>query len=281
MKEKINIEEEVLESTVPEELKVYLEKDNEVIDKLGNVISGLDSDLELLSNQKEQTEKDFEDRLNEFKEQLTKEKEEAFEEFSKKEQDILDRKEQIESIKLEEQGKQVNYIDSLKDISAKCNSKISSIEDAIRACEGNETLTKALEEEKEKMNELLEQEYNKRKESLNSVLKEIGEKVEEETPKEVSEETQSFELPKFDEEYNDEIELNKPTFENNIEPEINNFDYNTSIEPEVTPNNIDLFNEEYDNEVVSHETRKDVISVIYESEDVMEGHVFPYLKSLM
>ena len=57
MEEKINIEEEVLESTVPEELKVYLEKDNEVIDKLGNVISGLDSDLELLSNQKNKLKK--------------------------------------------------------------------------------------------------------------------------------------------------------------------------------------------------------------------------------
>ena len=266
MDEKINIEEEVLESTVPEELKVYLEKDNEVIEKLDNVITGLDSDLALLNNQKEQTEKDFEDRLNEFKEKLTKEKEDAFDEFSRKEQDILERKEKIESIKLDEQGKQVNYIDSLKDISAKCNSKISSIEDAIRACEDNDSLTKALEEEKSKMKELLVQECNKRKESLNGVLEEIGEKVEEDIPAEVTEETQSFELPKFDEE--------ESTDSFNLD--------NFNIEPEITPiNNIDLLNEEYDNEVVSHEPRKDVISVIYESEDVMEGHVFPYLKSLM
>lgn len=282
MEEKVNIEEEVLESnTLPDELKVYLEKDNEVIDKLDSVIVGLDSDLALLNNQKEQTEQDFEDRLNEFKEKLTKEKEEAFEEFSKKEQDIIDRKEKIESIKLEEQGKQVNYIDSLKDISSKCNSKISSIEDAIRACEDNESLSRALEEEKNKMEELLIQECNKRKDDLNSVLVEIGEQ-EEETPEEVSEETQSYELPSFETEPEVEPEVEAEP-EQEFEYEEPSIDLNNEVEEtNVTPiNNFDLFDEEYDNEVVSHETRKDVISVIYESEDVMEGHVFPYLKSLM
>lgn len=36
-----------------------------------------------------------------------------------------------------------------------------------------------------------------------------------------------------------------------------------------------------DNEVVSHESRKDVIEEIYGSEEVMEGHVFPYLNGLL
>lgn len=36
-----------------------------------------------------------------------------------------------------------------------------------------------------------------------------------------------------------------------------------------------------DNEVVAHEPRKDVIDEIYGSEEVMEGHVFPYLNGLL
>jgi chromosome segregation ATPase len=36
-----------------------------------------------------------------------------------------------------------------------------------------------------------------------------------------------------------------------------------------------------DNEVVDHESRKDVIDEIYGSEEVMEGHVFPYLNGLL
>ena len=270
MEENINVEEEVLESNVPEELKKYLDKDNEVIEKLDGVIVSLDSDIALLNNQKDDAEKDFEERLNEFKEKITKEKEEAFEEFSKKEQEILDKKEKIENIKLEQQGKQVNYIDALKDISSKCNSKITSIEEAIKACEDNETLSKALEEEKDKMEELLIEESRKRSIELDDVLEDIGEKKEEEIPAEVSEETQSYELPRLDDidldETNDEpVTYDEPIGNINI-PSVENF----SI-PE----------ESYDTEVVDHENKKDVISVIYESEDVMEGHVFPFLKSLM
>ena len=36
-----------------------------------------------------------------------------------------------------------------------------------------------------------------------------------------------------------------------------------------------------DNEVVAHEPREDVINEIYGSEEVMEGHVFPYLNGLL
>ena len=51
-------------------------------------------------------------------------------------------------------------------------------------------------------------------------------------------------------------------------------------EPEVTP--IDQIIESHDdNEIVSHESREDVINVILGSEEVMEGHVFPYLNGLL
>lgn len=51
-------------------------------------------------------------------------------------------------------------------------------------------------------------------------------------------------------------------------------------EPVVTP--VDKIIETHDdNEVVSHESREDVINVIYGSEEVMEGQVFPYLNGLL
>lgn len=49
-------------------------------------------------------------------------------------------------------------------------------------------------------------------------------------------------------------------------------------EPIIAP--VDLETRE-DNEVVSHEPREDVINEIYGSEEVMEGHVFPYLNGLL
>ena len=270
MEEKSILETEVLESTpniIPEELKVYLEKDEEVLNKLDGVISGLEEDIVNLNNEKEESEKDFEARLEEFKEQLSREKEEAFNNFAKREQDILEHKSDIEKLKLDQQGKQVNYIESLNKISSEYKSKISSIEEAIKACEDNDTLTKALEEETQKMNNSLEDAYDARKGELSDVLKTIGE----EEP--VVEETPSYEEPTYEEE-NDipSIELDVP---------------DVSI-PEVTPsfdtpidNSLNIYEEEYDTEVVSHEPRKDVINVIYESEDVMEGHVFPFLRSLV
>ena len=44
---------------------------------------------------------------------------------------------------------------------------------------------------------------------------------------------------------------------------------------------IEIIETHEDNEVVAQEPRKDVISEIYGSEEVMEGHVFPYLNSLL
>ena len=61
----------------------------------------------------------------------------------------------------------------------------------------------------------------------------------------------------------DEEKKNTPV----IEPKIEN----------VVSSNFNLMD---DNEVVEHESRKDVIAEIYQSKDVMEGHVFPYLKGL-
>ena len=104
MEEKSILETEVLESTpniIPEELKVYLEKDEEVLNKLDGVISGLEEDIVNLNNEKEESEKDFEARLEEFKEQLSREKEDAFNKFAKREQDILEHKSDIEKLKLD------------------------------------------------------------------------------------------------------------------------------------------------------------------------------------
>ena len=259
-------ETEVLESVVPEELKVYLEKDDEVIEKLDTVIKGLEDDINSLNEERENSEKDFEKRLEEFKESLAKEKEELFNEYDKREIDITTHKVDIEKIKLEQQGKQVNYVETLKDITSKFDSKISSIEDAIKACEDNDTLTKALEEEKNKKLESLEDEYKNRKEELKGVLETIGEKEEPEL-EETTEEEYHIEEPELP---SDEIDLD--------------IDVNSVETPDITPTfetNYNAVEEDVDTEVVSHEPREDVINTIYESEDVMEGHVFPYLRSLV
>ncbi len=276
MEEKIINEEteEVLENTassIPEELQKYLEKDESTLGEIENVLSAIDEKKDTLSAEKEESEKNFEDRLNEFKEMLAKEKEEAFDEFAKREQDLDAEKARIEEIKLEQQGKQVNYIDLLKEISDKYSSKINSIEEAIKACEDNDTLTKALEEEKEKLEKALDDEYNSRKQELDEVLVDIG--LEEEKKE-----------PSIDP--NTEINLDFRTPEeierdNKLEDERKN---TPVIEPEIVPEEVSVLNTDFnimdENEVVEHEPRKDVIADIYQSKDVMEGHVFPYLNSI-
>ncbi|MBO6194959.1 MAG: hypothetical protein J6O56_01285 [Bacilli bacterium] len=276
MEEKIINEEteEVLENTassIPEELQKYLEKDESTLGEIENVLSAIDEKKDTLSAEKEESEKNFEDRLNEFKEMLAKEKEDAFNEFAKREQDLDAEKARIEEIKLEQQGKQVNYIDLLKEISDKYSSKINSIEEAIKACEDNDTLTKALEEEKEKLEKALEDEYNTRKQELEEVLVDIGLEEEKEEPS-IDPNTEinlDFRTP-------EEIER-----DNNIEEERKN---TPVIEPEPISEEISAINTDFnvvdDNEVIEHESRKDVITEIYQSKDVMEGHVFPYLNSI-
>lgn len=246
MDKKIIIEEkeEVLESNnVPEELKKYLEEDNNTFKKIEEELTNLDNRIENLNTEKEESEKSFNERLAKFEEELRKEKEEAFEEFDKRQKRIEEEKEKLESIKLEEQGNQVNYIDSLKETFDSFTSKISSIEEAIKACEDNETLNKALEEEKSKLENALNEEYNNRKNKLDEVLKGIGLKEEIET--------------KID---------------------YNNFDLDSLLKPEIKEEPVlETVN---NNEVIEHESVKDVINEIYESEDIMENHVFPYLKAV-
>ena len=198
------------------------------------------------------------ERLKEFTENLEKEKEEVFNNISNKEKEIEDEKSRVESIKLKEQGNQVNFVDSLVEISNKFNSKISSIEDAIKACEDNDTLTKALEEEKNKLEDSLEKEYASRKEDLAKVLEDVGIKKEE--PKPVVEEKES--MPDIDIDFNVPDYTEEPVVEHVVDPGY-------------------LNNMEDENEVVEHEPSEDVINEIYQSKDVMEGHVFPYLKSIM
>ena len=256
MEEKIKTEEteEVLDITagsIPNELKTYLEMDDSTFEKIEEVLKDLDDKKNNLHEEKETSEKEFEDRLIEFQNKIDKEKEEAFKEFSKREQELDDEKARIEEIKLEEQGKQVNYIDLLNEISDKYNSKINSIEEAIKTCEDNETLEKALDEEKTKLSNALSDEYKIRKDELEKVLKDIGIQIKEE-----KEEVNSA----FD------INLDSKPFEEKQQDLLNN-NFNNDL-------NVDT-------EVVDYEPREDVINEIYESKDIMEGHVFPYLKSIM
>lgn len=269
MEEKIIEEtEEILENNagnVPEELKKYLEADEKTLKEIENVITDLDDKKTFLNNQKEDTEKEFERRLKEFTENLEKEKEEVFNIISNKEKELDDEKARVEGIKLKEQGNQVNFVDSLVEISNKFNSKISSIEEAIKACEDNDTLSKALEEEKNKLEDTLEKEYASRKENLDKVLEEVGIKKVEPVviPEPEVPEVKPEPMPDIDIDFNvpDNTELPK------VDDHILNPDYLN-----------DLIDE---NEVVEHEPREDVINEIYQSKDVMEGHVFPYLKSIM
>ena len=265
MEEKIINEEteEVLENTagsIPEELIKYLEKDDSAFEEIEKVLSTIDEKKENLNAEKEASEKSFDNRLAEFQAMLAQEKEDTFNEFAKREQDLDAEKAKIEEIKLDEQGKQVNYIDSLKNISDKYYSKINSIEEAIKACEDNDTLAKALEEEKIKLEKALDEEYNSRKEELDRVLVDIGIKEKEPVP-EIKPEV--HEVPVVE-------EVKTPVIETPL------------VEPEI---NLDFVKTEFnigdDNEVIDHEPRKDVIAEIYQSKDVMEGHVFPYLKSLL
>ena len=244
MEEKIINEEteEVLENTassIPEELQKYLEKDESTFEEIEKVLTTLDEKKESLEAEKEASEKSFDDRLAEFQEMLAKEKEDAFNEFAKREQDLDAEKARIEEIKLDEQGKQVNYIDQLKEISDKFNSKISSIEEAIKACEDNDTLTKALEEEKEKLERALDEEYISRKEELNTVLVNIG--LEEEPTVDIDPDTEinlDFRTPEEIERDNnavsEEPKVEVPAIDPNTEI---NLDFRTEEEknaPEVT-----------------------------------------------
>jgi len=265
MEEKIIDEtEEILENNVgnvPEELKKYLDSDEKTLSEIENVLSNLEEKKNSLNNEKDETEKEFERRLKEFTENLENEKADALDVLSKKEQDLDAEKARVEDIKLKEQGNQVNYVDSLVEISNRFNSKISSIEDAIKACEDNETLSKALEEEKEKLENTLKKEYENRKADLDKVLEDIGIKQAKAEP--VVEEIKKEPMPDID------IDFNVPDYTED------NKETHHLVNPDYLNNLID------ENEVVEHEPREDVINEIYQSKDVMEGHVFPYLKSIM
>ena len=251
--------EEILENSVPEELDQYLEADELALGQIDGVLDELESRINSLNEQREASEKSFEDRLEEFKAMIEKEKQDTFDDFERQEKEINEEKSRIEEIKLDQQSKQVNYVDALKGISESYNSKINSIQEAIDACEDNTILTQALQEEQEKLLSALEGEYENRKHELDSALEEVGFEKE----------------PEIDP--NQEINLDFRT------PEEIERDLLKELESRkvTVDNNFNLLNEENDNEVVEFESREDVINEIYQSKDVMEGHVFPYLKSIM
>ena len=233
---------EVLETNeiiVPNELTEYLEKDEKALETLNNKIDDIISRERDLAKEIEDKQKEFEERLEEFKKSLEAEKEEQAKIFGDRENELSKEKENIESIKTDQELKKQSYIATLININDSYASKIDSIKGAIDVAPDNDSLKKALEEEQAKLKDDLSREYDERKTEINRVLESVGEEKEEPTVTEIPVE-----------------------------------------EPIVTP--VDQIIESHDdNEVVSHESREDVINVILGSEEVMEGHVFPYLNGLL
>jgi len=238
--------EKVTESVIPEDLKKYLEKDNEISIKIEEKISDLNAQIAELNSEKVESEKSFEERLASFKKELEEEKKKVFEDFKNRENAIIDEKTKISGIKTNESKNQTSYIKSLKNISAEYDSKIDSVNEAIKACGENESLKMALDEEKNKKIAKLEELFDDRKKSLDDVLIMIGEKKE------------TIDIPLAEEE-----KVETPLY----------------VEPAIEP----VINEvkEYDNEIVSHISREDVVNDLFGSEEIMENHVFPYLRKFM
>ena len=239
---------EVLETNeiiVPSELTEYLKEDDKALEIFNSKIEDVVSREQDLAKEKEDKEKEFESRLEEFKKTLEQEKADQAKIFSDREAELSKEKENLESIKSEQESKKQSYISSLININDTYASKMGLIKNAIDIASDNESLKKALEEEQEKLNEDLSKEYDNRKTELNKVLESIGEKEEE---------------PVVEEPKVTEVPIEEPVVTSTPEPVVEIHD---------------------DNEVVAHESREDVINVILGSEEVMEGHVFPYLKGLL
>ena len=235
---------EVLETNeiiVPNELTKYLEDDEKALETLNSKIEDIVSKEEGLKKEIEDKQKEFEDRLEEFRLSLEKEKEEQAKIFGDRQEDLTKEKEKINSIKSEQEIKKQSYISSLININDTYSSKMNSIKSAIDMAPDNDSLKKALEEEQNKLNEDLSKELDVRKTEIAKALSSIGEEVKEEVNI-------------------DELLKDEPKEEVSVDQIIETHE---------------------DNEVVAHEPRKDVISEIYGSEEVMEGHVFPYLNSLL
>lgn len=238
---------EVLETNeiiVPNELLEYLKEDDKALETFNSKIEAINSKEKDLAKEIEDKEKEFDARLEEFKNTIAKEKEEQSKIFSNRAEELAKEKEKIESVKTEQQSKKQSYISSLIKINDNYSSKMALIKNAIDIASDNDSLKKALEEEQEKLNNDLSKELENRKTEIQNALESVGEKKEEPVVEVKVEETPAFE------------------------------------EPTVIP--VETIVETHDdNEVVSHESREDVINVIYGSEEVMEGHVFPYLNGLL
>ena len=254
---------EVLETNeiiIPKELDEYLESDNGAVVKFDEKISEMASKLSDLAKEKDDKEKEFVKRLEDFKKQLEEEIKDSDKAFADREKELSDEKARIESIKADQESKKEKYVELLKSINDKYNSKISSIKSAIEIASDNDSLKKALEEEETKLKEDLSSEAENRKSELDSALGLIGfeNKVE---VKEIVEEpvVEDTKEESMEEEYN--------KFINILNAEISRIESSKVVVE--------------DTEVIMHEPREDVINEIYLSEEVMEGQVFPYLNGLL
>ena len=248
---------ETNELVIPKELNEYLENDNNAFSKFAEKINEISNKLIDLSKEKDDKEKEFEKRLEEFKIKLEEEIKDSDKLFADREKELNDEKSRIETIKSEQESKKEKYVETLKNISDKYSSKISSIKTAIEACADNDSLKKALEEEETRLKEDLDSEAVNRNNELNGALDLIGiNEVKKETKVEENKQ-ESF----SEEEYNKFMDI--------LNSEISRIEASKQVI------------ESSDNEVVMHEASEDVINEIYVSEEVMEGHVFPYLKGLL
>ncbi len=241
---------EVLETNeiiVPNELLDYLKEDEKALETFNIKIEAVISKEKDLAKEIEEKEREFEARLEEFKNTIAKEKEEQAKIFSDKAAELATEKNKIETVKSEQESKKQSYISSLININDAYSSKINSIKGAIDIAPDNDSLKKALEEEQAKLKEDLSKELENRKTEINKALESVGEKkeeIKEDNTIDIDSILASVEEPK-----------------------------EVKVEP--------IEESHEDNEIVSHESKEDVINVIYGSEEVMEGHVFPYLKGLL
>ena len=210
------------------------------------VLETLKGKISAIVSKEDDLKKEIEDKQKEFEERL--------EEFKKSLEQEKEEQAKIFSDRADELSKEKERIESIKsEQEARKESYISSLININDAFESKMSSIKSaidIAPDNDSLKKALEEEQEKLKEDL----------------------SKEFETRKT--EINSVLES---VGEKKEEPKVTEIPIE---EPTITP--VDQILESHDdNEVVSHESKRDVIDVIYGSEEVMEGHVFPYLNGLL
>ena len=210
------------------------------------VLETLKGKISDIVSKEDDLKKEIEDKQKEFEERL--------EEFKKSLEQEKEEQAKIFSDRADELSKEKERIESIKsEQEARKESYISSLININDAFESKMSSIKSaidIAPDNDSLKKALEEEQEKLKEDL----------------------SKEFETRKT--EINSVLES---VGEKKEEPKVTEIPIE---EPTITP--VDQILESHDdNEVVSHESKRDVIDVIYGSEEVMEGHVFPYLNGLL